>query len=401
MTRLFISFFLLLFLSPSLKAQHNYKEITLTQLMKKVQDGEKNMIILDVRSTGEYMDTVPGGRQIGIGRIRNAINIPIRDLQQKPGTLKLLDQHKDKEIYVICSHSYRSRSVSNLLLENGFKGVNNVQGGMTEWYRDYDGLKLYAAAFLENNIPYRNLAPAQLFKMLQAKEPVEIIGFTNPPRFFFDSLVAPLYAVFPDFKKVSYYRPADSLQVLEKVKATNGKPVVFFSTVGGGASETAHWLSQKGYNNVYHLTTNLAGFFEYMANYQPKAMPAYLISRTRVRYFTPLSFCNNQPANVQWVDMRHDTTFNKITRGTKLEYRTLKGAVNFPLYKPVEEFVKQFPDKKKIYMIIPDRGYAGVDFAEALIRQGYQVGWLLGGIERWEWYTNNLPEFKCGDQLLK
>ena len=54
-----------------------------------------------------------------------------------------------------------------------------------------------------------------------------------------------------------------------------------------------------------------------------------------------------------------------------------------------------------MYILIPDRGYAGVDFAEALTRKGYRVGWLIGGIERWEWYTNNIPDFNCKDHLIK
>ena len=175
-----------LIIMGAISAQNNYTETTLPQLMEKLQQG-KELVILDVRSNGEYMDTVPGGKQIGIGRIRNAINISIQDLLQKPGAIRQLDAYKDKDIYVICSHSYRSRRVSNLLLENGFKSINNVQGGMTEWYRNYEVMQPYAARFYENNIPYRNMAPAQLYMKLKAREPVALIGFANAPRFAFDS----------------------------------------------------------------------------------------------------------------------------------------------------------------------------------------------------------------------
>src|SRR5687768_14125587 len=122
-------------------AQNNYKEISLPQLMQKVQQGSKGYIILDVRTPGEYADTVSGGRHMGIGRIKNAINISLQDLLQKTGTHQQLEKYKQEDIYVICSHSYRSRRISNLLLQNGFSSVNNVQGGMTEWYRNYDDLK--------------------------------------------------------------------------------------------------------------------------------------------------------------------------------------------------------------------------------------------------------------------
>ena len=52
--------------------------------MEKTKKGDKGYIILDVRSPGEYVDTAPGGKQVGIGRIKTAINIPIQDLLQKP-----------------------------------------------------------------------------------------------------------------------------------------------------------------------------------------------------------------------------------------------------------------------------------------------------------------------------
>lgn len=397
-------FFLLLSLLPitiASSAQNNYKEVTLPQLMQKAKQTDKGYIILDVRTPGEYVDTNQAGRHIGIGRIKTAINVSLQDLLQKPETIKQLDKYKSEDIYVICSHSYRSRRISNLLLENGFASVNNVQGGMSEWYRNYQELEPYMASMYENNIAYHNMAPAQLFKKLQVKEPVEIIGFKNPLKFFFDSLMAPIYPVFPDAKNAQYYSPADSLVILEKVKAANGKTFVFFNTIGSGASETADWLARKGYSNVHALIGGLTGFFEYMVNYQPASFDKVLSPKSNIQFFTPLSFCKNSPKNVQWVDLRHDTTFNQVTKGTKLDYKMLKGSINFPFYKTADEFAKQFTDKSKLYLLIPQDGYKGMELANELTKMGYKMGWLFGGIERWEWYTNNIPEFSCKDYLIK
>ena len=388
-----------LIFSFTLHAQHTYKEVSLPQLMEITKKGDKGYIILDVRSPGEYVDTVPGGKRVGIGRIKTAINIPIQDLLQKPEALAQLEKYKNEDIYVICSHSYRSRRISNLLLEKGFAHVNNVKGGMSEWYRNYDVLQPYAAGIYENNISYHNIAPAQLFRKLKAKEQVELIGFRSAPKFSFDSMVAPLYLIYPDFKNVTYYQPTDTLALLEKLKGNYDKTVVLFNTIGGGATDIAVWLTQKGYKNVNHLVGNLPGFYEYLANYQPAVINDYMSSKNAIQYYTPLQFCKNTPANVQWVDIRHDTTYNKVTQGTKLSYKTLIGAVNFPFYKNADEFEKQFTDKSKLYLLIPEQGYVGVDLVNALLKKGYRVGWLIGGIERWEWYTNNIDEFKCGGAL--
>jgi rhodanese-related sulfurtransferase len=238
-------------------SQNNYKEVSLPQLMQKAQQGSKGYIILDVRTPGEYMDTVPGGRHIGIGRIKTAVNVSLQDLLQKPETIKQLEQYKGEDVYVICSHSYRSRRISNLLLQNGFTSVNNVKGGMSEWYRNYDELKPYAATMYENNIAYHNMAPSQLYTRLQSKEPIELVGFMNPPRFFFDSLLMSFYPKFPDLKNTTWYRSGDSLQILEKVKGDKNKTIVLFNAIGGGGNETADWLAKKGFTNVYYLVGSL------------------------------------------------------------------------------------------------------------------------------------------------
>ena len=401
MTRQFLFLFLLLAATIA-NAQNNYKEISLPKLMQKAQQENKGYVILDVRTPGEYLDTATGGKHVGIGRIKTAINVSLQDLLQKPETIQQLEKYKQEDVYVICSHSYRSRRISNLLLQNGFSSVSNVQGGMTEWYRNYDELKKYIPAMYENNIAYHNMAPSQLFQKLVSKEPVELIGFRNSPRFFFDSLVAPFYTYFPDIKNVNYYPPADSLQILEKVRSANGKTIVLFSTVGGGAADAAEWLTQKGFTNIYNLVNSLTGFYEYLANYQPPAArDKYLSDKSKIRFYTPLSFCREQLKNVQWIDLRHDTTYNQITKGTKLDYKTLKDAVNFPFYKTADEFTQRFPDKKKLYMILPEQGYTGIELADNLSKKGYQIGWVMGGLERWEWYANNIDIFICKDYFIK
>ena len=211
--------------------------------------------------------------------------------------------------------------------------------------------------------------------------------------------MAPLYPLFPDIPNTLYFTPKDSLLVLEKAKSAGGGPIVLFNTIGGGATETSHWLAEKGIPNVHYLIGNLAGYYEYVANYQPSKLKDQFTYRSKVQYFTPLSFCNKTPSNVTWIDLRHDTTFNKITKGTKLEYKTLHNAVNFPHYKTADDFEKSFTDKSRLYMVLPEQGYAGIELVNTLAERGYKMGWIIGGIERWEWYTNNIREFKCGNIL--
>lgn len=378
-----------------------YKEISLPELMKKKQKGDKNMLILDVRTRGEYNDTLSRGKALNIGHIKGAINIPLQELQQNPEAIKQLDPYKDKDIYVICSHSYRSRVISKLLLERNFANITNVQGGMSEWYRNYDELKPYRSEY-ENKISYKNISPSEVFTKMKRNEPIVFIGLNSPPRFYYDSVNVDIYSHFIDLKNIEYFNAKDSSAVLVKAKSAAGKPVVIFNTIGGGAGEMAEWLATAGVPNVNYLVGSLYGLYEYVINFQPDEPEGkYFTEHSLIHFLSAPSLCRalEKPNKIQLVDIQHDTLFAKATTGTKLTYSHLKAAVNFPYYKSADEFAKQFPDKSKKYVLIPHQGFIGMQLADALLAKGYKLGWLMGGNERWEWYTNNTAEFPCKEYL--
>ena len=81
------------------------------------------VIILDVRTKEEYE-----GKTDEYGTLKNAINIPVQELEKRVGELKKM---KDQEIIVYCSHSKRSPRASYFLTQHGFKHVTNMEGGMS------------------------------------------------------------------------------------------------------------------------------------------------------------------------------------------------------------------------------------------------------------------------------
>ena len=101
------------------------------------------------------------------------------------------------------------------------------------------------------------------------------------------------------------------------------------------------------------------------------------------------------------IDVRHDTLFNKINAGTKHDYKHLKNAVNFFSGKEVSSFEQNFPDKKKVYVLVAENGLEGLELADALAKKGYSINWLIGGLQRWEWYMNNVEDFGCNDLLVQ
>ena len=65
------------------------------------------VVLLDVRTGDEFN----GKAKPDFGRLKNAINIPIQELDKR---LSELDQHKGKQIIVYCSHSRRSPQASSI-----------------------------------------------------------------------------------------------------------------------------------------------------------------------------------------------------------------------------------------------------------------------------------------------
>lgn len=100
--------------------QNQSNSITMKEFKERLAT-DKNLVILDVRTPEELVGP--------LGKIDNAINIPIQNLEQRIDELK---SYKDKEILVICRTQNRSAVAINILQTKGYK-AKNVLGGMTEF----------------------------------------------------------------------------------------------------------------------------------------------------------------------------------------------------------------------------------------------------------------------------
>jgi rhodanese-related sulfurtransferase len=397
------AFLLLYLLVHSVSAQQSYHEITLPELMKKYQQDKSNMVIVDVRSDGEYYDSASRFKSGNIGRIKGVQHIDVSELMKGPENLKPLEQFKDREVYLICSHSYRSRSASNILLKNGFKNVNNVQGGMTEWYRRYEDLAPYRNA-LETSVRYTNISAAQLFNLYQKNSEFQLVGINIIPRYFYDSASKRLLEILPSFKKAIFFNSNDSGKVLEYAKKIGGKPIVLFSGYSYGAAEMADWLVSEGIPNVQYLVGGINYYLEYIANKNLMAEAASsLVTKNTMRFISSGYFCDQMANKYRTViiDLRNDTLFNRINEGIKSDYTHLQNSVSFPADRSSGEFEKTFPDKAPQYIMVSRYGSEGIELADELSKKGYHINWLLGGIARFDWYTINVETFHCSDLLLR
>ena len=95
-------------------------DITVQELKQRMDAGEKNFVLLDVREPLEREQFNIGGLFIPIGTIPQRINE--------------LDRHREDEVIVYCRSGRRSANVRNFLQQSGFSNVRNLEGGMLAWH---------------------------------------------------------------------------------------------------------------------------------------------------------------------------------------------------------------------------------------------------------------------------
>jgi rhodanese-related sulfurtransferase len=98
-----------------------YTDITVKQAKEMIDLG--NVFILDVRTQDEY----------DAGHIRNSTRIPVQDIPGLELNNSLNELPRNKKILVYCRTDRRSTLASEILVNNGFREVYNMKGGITEW----------------------------------------------------------------------------------------------------------------------------------------------------------------------------------------------------------------------------------------------------------------------------
>jgi adenylyltransferase/sulfurtransferase len=93
------------------------------ELKSSLDKGDK-LVLLDVREEWEY----------SLAKLDGSILIPLGTLPQSLGRL-----NRDSEIIAICHHGMRSADATNFLIQQGFRNVKNLVGGIDAWSTQVDG----------------------------------------------------------------------------------------------------------------------------------------------------------------------------------------------------------------------------------------------------------------------
>lgn len=115
---------------------------------RELKDADLSKVTLvDVRTPDEF----------ALGALKGAVNIPLDDMRER-----MREIPKDKPVYLYCGVGLRGYLASNILLQNGYKEVKNLIGG----------LKLYKAAIAELPMPtgFSNTGSLDIRHSEQSKE---------------------------------------------------------------------------------------------------------------------------------------------------------------------------------------------------------------------------------------
>lgn len=99
-----------------------YTNITPEQAKEMLEKGDKDLLLLDVRTKDEYNS----------GHIKGAKLIPVQLLT---GMIDEIAEYSGKKVLVYCAVGGRSSKASGMLQEKGFKTIYNMDGGIQQWSR--------------------------------------------------------------------------------------------------------------------------------------------------------------------------------------------------------------------------------------------------------------------------
>lgn len=107
-----------------------FPEITVTELSKKLKSDEK-FILLDVRELSELEYAKVTDSRLEV--------VPMSRLASEgPAALPESVKSQEVPVYVMCHHGSRSMQVTSWLVQQGYKNVANVSGGINAYARQVD-----------------------------------------------------------------------------------------------------------------------------------------------------------------------------------------------------------------------------------------------------------------------
>jgi 3-mercaptopyruvate sulfurtransferase SseA len=338
-----------------------------------------DMVLLDVRTPGEFYDTSRFAR-LNQGHLKGAINLDIEAIKKDSS---LVDQYKNKTIVLYCSHSQRSRRVSKLLAEKGFHDFYNLNGGMSSFNQLAEADFPCKKEWIVSTVPYKNLSFTETADFLRNEKEVLIIDVR--PAIQFNSVDTTLSSNVGRIKGAINIPYNEFDQKINEWIKSKYKPVLIYGESGdGNPARAAAEMNRKGFTRVYHL---LGGINDFIASQETTPFIENPTPYCILNTIRSLELLKKTP-NLIVYDTRANVEYANQLTGM-LAYRNLghiKGAIH------VEELAIstiQLPGNKNAsILLVGDE--AAFKFAKQLTDKGFKKVYILNSFYDFVWSGFNV-----------
>ncbi len=282
-------------------------------------------LILDVRSLGEFRDTSVSA-SLNIGHLKGAVNIDVSEVKNR---LNEIIAYKNKPVFVICSHSQRSRICSKMLSDSGFTNVINVNGAMTE----FNLLKFSTSPCLNNlyetNNRFKLLSPKDIAQLMISQKDLFILDVRTDSAFKGISLDVSANALgkLKGAINIPFVQLSASLDRVPK-----NRPILVVADFGRETNLAAKLLSENGYT---HVNAAFNGMSEWMSasNKEVPLRKQLWEHPYSFHYITAVEMDEmlTKAPNTYILDVRTQKEFtNTMTERTWMNRGHVQNAVNIP-----------------------------------------------------------------------
>ena len=353
-------------------------------------------LILDVRSAAEFNEKgEPGKSRPDMGRFKNAINIDVRELDNK---LTQIEGFKNKTVFVICSHSQRSRRASALLAKNGFENIININGGMTS---------LHQLTRQGNECIYNQIITTVKYDLISSGEFCKAMTSSVPPLILdvrmdtVDRLSMVILKSFGNFKNTVHIPINELADRINEIPS--GRKIIITDISGNETSRAADLLVSKNFTNI----AVLSGGVEQFIVSDPK-----LVTCKNELYIpsVPFRIIGSEEMNdlfstlkdPLFLDIRNKDEFNNKAKDNSRNIGHILNATNIPFddlsfqmsmldrYKNKPVIIYGFSQGREVYAA-----------AQTLSEQGFKNIYVLSrGLFNLRWTAHNLQGYQSLSKMI-
>lgn len=300
----------------------NYKAIYFKEACQLLASNP-NLLLLDVRSPGEYADTSKYLTS-DIGRLKGSVNISIDSIEKHFNELKA---YKNKTILVYCSHSQRSRRVSKFLADSGFTSVYSLNGGMTEVDRAANAIFPCKESLFTTAMPYKLMGADDAVAFIRDKNNVVI---DVRPVSEFNGIDSSEFANVGRIKNAINIPLSTLDKEIDKLAKYKDSPVLVYELNNHDAMQAALLLTKAGFKNVNVLFDGLEGLLINIPSSSKlrKELVTGMSSYKIIGVRETIDLVNNSH-NLVVADMRTKDQFENKSKDNYYNLGHIKNAVNF------------------------------------------------------------------------